>query len=141
MKKVFFLYLFVPLLISCLGADPDEQKTKLGGYWVIEKVEMPDGTEKLFQLSSAIDFIEVTGDSGVRKKVQPKVDGSFLVNDSAERFDLKIENDSLHMYYKTPYDSWKETVLQARDSVLVVLNQDRKVYTYSKFSGFLISEE
>ncbi len=125
------------MVFSC-GQDPREQKTKLGGYWVIEKVEMPDGTEKLFQLSTTIDFIEVTGDSGVRKKVQPKVDGGYLVNDSSERFDLKIENDSLHMYYKTPYDSWKETVLRARDSVLVVLNQDGKVYSYSKFKGLLI---
>jgi hypothetical protein len=133
-----FLFLILGLMVFSCGEDPDEQKTKLSGYWVIEKVEMPDGTEKLFQLSTTIDFIEVTGDSGVRKKVQPKVDGSFLVNDSAESFDLKIENDSLHMYYDTPYDSWKETVLRVRDSILVVLNQDGKVYSYSKFKGLLI---
>lgn len=136
MKKFYVLILIIPLLLSCSGLDPNEKKARLGGYWVIEKVEMPDGTEKLFQLSNTIDFIEVSGDSGVRKKVQPKVDGSFLVNDSAESFDLKIENDSLHMYYKTAYDSWKETVLKARDSVLVVLNQDGKVYTYGKFKGY-----
>jgi len=131
--------LLVLLLFSC-GHDPADQKAKLGGYWVIEKVEMPDGTEKLFQLSTTIDFIEVTGDSGVRKKVQPKLDGNFLANDAAEKFLLNIENDSLHMYYKTPFDSWKETVLQARDSVLVVLNIDGKIYSYRKFAGFSASE-
>jgi hypothetical protein len=135
MKKISLL-LLCSLLFSCSSQDPNDQKNKLGGYWVIEKVQMPDGSEKLFQLSTTIDFIEVTGDSGLRKKVQPRIDGSFLANDSSEQFDLIIENDSLHMYYKTPYDSWKETVLKARDSVLVVLNQDGKVYTYGKFAGF-----
>ena len=139
MKQFVFL-LSVFLLLSC-GQDPGEQKTRLGGYWVIEKVEMPDGSEKLFQLSTTIDFIEVTGDSGVRKKVQPKIDGSFLANDSAEKFLLKIENDSLNMYYQTPYDNWKETVLRAKDSVLVVLNRDGKKYTYSRFKGFSMASE
>ena len=138
MKK-FVLPLLCTLFLSC-GQDPNDQKTHLAGYWVIEKAEMPDGTEKLFQLSTTIDFIEVTGDSGVRKKVQPKIDGSFLTNDAAEKFNLKVENDSLHMYYETPFDSWKETVLQARDSVLVVLNRDGKIYSYRKFAGFSVSE-
>lgn len=138
MKK-FVLPLLCSLLLAC-GQDPNDQKTRLAGYWVIEKVEMPDGSEKFFQLSTTIDFIEVTGDSGVRKKVQPKIDGSFLTNDSAEKFNLKVENDSLHMYYKTPFDSWKESVLQARDSVLVVLNRDGKIYSYRKFAGFSVSE-
>ncbi|MBT8263059.1 MAG: hypothetical protein KJO05_09575 [Bacteroidia bacterium] len=140
MKQLLHV-LTICLIVSCSNQDPNDQKTRLGGYWVIEKVEMPGGSEKLFQLSTTIDFIEVTGDSGVRKKVQPKVDGSFLANDSAEKFDLMIENDSLHMYYKTPYDSWKETVLRARDSVLVVLNQDGKIYTYTKFGGLSVPEE
>jgi hypothetical protein len=115
-------------------------KTKLGGYWVIEKVEMPDGSERQFQMSTTIDFIEVTGDSGVRKKVQPKLDGSFITSESAERFKLKIENDSLNVYYNTPYDSWKESILKARDSLLVVRNKDGKIYTYAKFKGFSLSE-
>jgi hypothetical protein len=139
MKQFVFL-LSVFLLLSC-GQDPGEQKTRLGGYWVIEKVEMPDGSEKLFQLSTTIDFIEVTGDSGVRKKVQPKIDGNFLANDSAEKFLLKIENDSLNMYYQTPYDNWKETVLRAKDSVLVVLNRDGKKYTYGRFKKFSMASE
>ena len=127
------------LLLSC-GQSPDDMKLKLAGYWVIDKVEMPGGAERQFQMSNTIDFIEVTGDSGVRKKVQPKIDGGFTTSESAEKFHLKIENDSLNIYYSTPYDSWKESVLEARDSLLILRNKEGKIYTYVKFKGFSFSE-
>ncbi|MCW5521009.1 lipocalin family protein [Aureitalea sp. L0-47] len=138
MKKLLVL-IVLSFLLSC-GQNPEEMKTKLAGYWVIEKVEMPDGAERQFQMSNTIDFIELTGDSGVRKKVQPRLDGGFTTSESAERFKLKIENDSLNVYYTTPYDNWKESVLEARDSLLVVRNKDGKIYTYAKFKGFSLSE-
>lgn len=138
MKKIIAL-LVLALLWSC-GPSPDEMKTKLEGYWVIEKVEMPDGSEREFQISPTIDYIEVTGDSGVRKKVQPKLDGGFLTSESAEKFSLKVENDSLNVYYETPFDNWKETIIRARDSVLVVINREGKRYTYSRFKSYSFSE-
>ncbi len=134
MRVIVFLSLFV--LISCGRQDPSVQIEKLNGYWEIKSVAMPNGDKRDFGISTTIDFIEVTGDSGVRKKVTPKLDGSFLVNNSAEKFTLKIEEDSLRMYYETPFDSWKETVMQVEDSLLKVKNRDQKVYNYKRFSTF-----
>lgn len=135
MYKLLFLLIGF-LLISCGNQDPNEQLKYLNGYWAIEKVRLPDGTEKEFKISNTVDFIEVTGKNGIRKKVQPKLDGTFETSNNTETFELKIEADSLHLYYTTPYDSWKETVLKAKDSSLVVYNRDKKMYFYKKFTPF-----
>ena len=97
---------------------------------------MPDGKKKDFDINNIVDHIEVKGDSGSRTKVSPKFDGTFRTNGISENFMLKIEEDSLRLYYETPFDEWKETVIEAKDSTLIVKNRDNKIYTYSKFKKF-----
>lgn len=130
------LLLLIVIMCSCAKQDPNEQIQFLDGYWSIEKVVLEDGTTKDFSLSTTVDFIEVNEKSGIRKKVQPKLDGTFLTSNKAETFEIKIEGDSLQLYYTTPFDTWKETVLKAKDSSLVVLNRDGKTYFYKKFVKF-----
>lgn len=128
------------LLLSCEKLDPSQQVGHIAGYWAIESVTMPDGSKKEFSISTTIDFFEVVADSGIRKKVTPKLDGSYLTNDVTEKFRLKVEKDSLRMYYETPFDTWEETVLKADDSILKVKNRDHKIYTYKRFNTFKVIE-
>lgn len=120
-------------MFSCAKPDPNAQKQNLEGYWEIKAVEIPSGNKKNFDLNTIVDYIEVKGDGGMRTKVSPNLDGTFINNGVSENFTLKIEDDSLRMYYKTPFDEWKETVIKAKDSTLVVKNRDNKVYEYKKF--------
>ena len=136
MNKYITIVITIAIISSCAKQDPNEQIKYLDGYWSIEKAVLEDGTEKKFTISTTIDFMEVNGKTGIRKKVQPKLDGTFLTSDNAETFDIKIVDDSLRLYYTTPFDSWKETVLKAKDSSLVVLNRDGKTYFYKKFTKF-----
>jgi hypothetical protein len=133
--KIIFLLITI-FTISCEKPNPEAQKQNLSGYWEIKAVKMPDGEKKNFDVNTVVDYIEVKGDSGTRTKVSPKFDGSFTTNGVAENFTLKIEEDSLRMYYKTPFDEWKETVIEAKDSTLTVKNRDNKIYIYSKFKKF-----
>ncbi|RFN57709.1 hypothetical protein [Marixanthomonas ophiurae] len=139
LKKILFITSIL-LLVSCTQQSPDEQLQNLPGYWEIESVEFPDGTKKEYNISTTIDFIEVNGTEGMRKKVNPQLDGTFKVSKDAEAFIPKIEQDSLQLYYKTPFDTWKETVLLAKDSTLHVLNKDGNIYKYKKFSTFKFDE-
>ncbi len=134
--RPLFLSLVLITLFSCNRQYPEAMVPYLDGYWEIERVTMPDGSVKEFGMSGTVDYIVVQGDSGVRKKVVPRLDGSFLVNDAAEQFTLKLESDSLHLHYSTPFDQWKESVLQAGDDQLEVLNRDGKRYRYKRYSGF-----
>ncbi|MAZ72760.1 MAG: hypothetical protein CMC70_06400 [Flavobacteriaceae bacterium] len=136
MKKYILLIVTMVFLCSCAKQDPTEQIQYLDGYWNIEKAVLENGTEKDFSISTTIDFIEVNGTTGIRKKVQPRLDGTFKTSNNAEIFDIKVEEDSLRLYYKTPYDAWKETIITAKDSSLVVLNPDGKTYYYKKFTKF-----
>jgi hypothetical protein len=133
--KIIFL-LITLITISCEKPNPEAQKQNLSGYWEIKTVKMPDGEKKKFDVNTVVDYIEMKGDSGARTKVSPKFDGTFTTNGISEDFTLKIEEDSLRMYYKTPFDEWKETVIEAKDSTLTVKNRDNKIYTYSKFKKF-----
>ena len=133
--KFMILFLLV-FAISCEKPNPEAQKQNLSGYWEIKSVKMPDGEKKEFDINTVVDYIELNGDSGTRTKVSPKFDGTFTTNGVAENFTLKIEEDSLRMYYKTQFDAWEETVIEAKDSTLTVKNRDNKIYTYSKFKKF-----
>ena len=128
------------ITISYARQDPMLQKEKLGGYWEIVSVTMPDGNKKDFSINAVVDYIEVSEEKGVRTKVSPQFDGSFINNGVTEKFELKIEADSLRLYYETPFDKWKETVLIATDSLLKIINIDSKIYTYKKFRKFNFGE-
>ena len=134
-KKTFYC-LFALFIISCSQQTPEEQIKNLPGYWEIESVQFPSGNEKEYKISTTIDYIKVEGNKGIRKKVNPQLDGTFKTNKSVENFTLKIENDSLRLYYKTQFNTWKETVLLAKDSTLQLLNKDGNIYKYKKFSTF-----
>jgi len=130
-----WLFLLFPLLFSCGKSDPDRLKSHLSGYWEIEKVALPDGSEKQYSLSTTIDFIALNENEGIRKKVQPQLDGSFKTFDQNEQFLAVIRNDSLILQYTTPFDSWEEAILEADGAVLVVLNKDGKKFYYKAYES------
>ncbi len=133
--KSIFSFLLV-LIVGCSKPNPSVFKDKLPGYWVIQSVKMSDGTKKDFEFNPIIDFIEVSETNGIRTKVAPQLDGSFKNNGVVEKFTIKIENNSLNLYYTTPFDSWKEVVLKVTDSLLEIKNKDAKIYRYKKFVKF-----
>ena len=133
------LFLFV-VSVSCGSKDTLDQIRFIDGYWEIKSVEMADGSTKEFTVNTSIDFIEVKGDSGVRKKLMPRLDGSFRAFPSSESFTFSHKNGNLLMYYKTPYASWVETVLKANDSLLIVKNKDGKKFVYRRFDKIELEE-
>lgn len=136
MNRIFLILIVSTLVVSCKQQSPEEQLKNLSGYWEIKSVEFPNGEEKNYSISTTIDYIQIEDTVGIRKKAQPQLDGTFKVSENTETFTTKIEEDSLHLYYSTPYDNWKETVLYAKDSTLHILNKDKNIYKYKKFSTF-----
>src|SRR5690606_33455022 len=105
----------------------------LNGYWEIEKVTLKDGTTKEFSINTQVDYIYIDNGVGLRKKVVPTFDGNFKSTNNEETIEVTIANDSLHLLYTTPFDSWKETVLQADNEQLTVLTEDGNTYVYKRF--------
>ena len=141
MKKLILIFSII-CLASCSKTDPREQLDNLNGYWQIEKVEVQKDSVIEYGLSPYIDYIEVNDSTGFRKKLKPKIDGGFIkASSDAEKITAKIEDNSLFLYYTTPFNEWKEEVLEANEEELVILNRDDKKYYYQRYKPLLSQDE
>lgn len=136
MKNAIFGFLLGMILLSCNTDSSREKVDNLNGYWEITKAELPEGITKEFKYSEIVDFIEVDSLTGFRKKVRPQIDGSFITTNDEEVFEVKLENDSINLYYTTPYANWKETVISSEENELVVINPRGIIYTYKRFTPY-----
>ena len=134
MKKhtIYLLVIITFLMVSCNSKKVSEQQEFLSGYWVIESVTMPDGSTKKFGPTTSIDFVEITGDSGIRKKLMPKLDGTYRKFVGSEQFFLETKDDSLYLHYKTPYANWTEVVIEANAETSVLKNKGNRAYKYTR---------
>ena len=134
MKRLNPLLLcLVIFVVACSKNNPNEQLQHVSGYWEITKVELKDSVRK-YGMSQYIDYIELKDSSGFRKKLQPRMDGSYIATNTSEAIEVKLEDDSLRLYYSTPFASWKETLIKAEDSLLILKNQNGLIYHYRTYT-------
>ena len=140
MKKTAFLY-FLPIVLTIACSDKKSiNLDDLNGYWEINKVRLPDGSSKEYNVNSNIDFFKIEIDStGYRKKLQPKLDGSFHTSNDAEPFKLKIINQKPVLYYKNSLAEWSENIIKLNKDVLVIENQSNLKYFYKRFEAINIT--
>ena len=141
MKKIFSILIFFIALTACNKPDPKAQIQNISGYWEIIKVELSKDSVKNYGMSQYIDYIELKDSTGFRKKLQPKLDGTFIDTQNSEKIKASIEGDSLRLHYTTPFDEWTETVLKAEDSLLVIKNRNGKIYHYRTYTPILDHDE
>jgi len=132
MKRLLIVLLIFTVL-SC-AKDPQTYVEFVDGYWEIEEVSMSNGLKKEYNFNATIDYIQFTDSlSGLRRKLKPNLMGQFESSQSVESFRIKIENDSLNVYYSTPYANWKETILDASQTHLLVVNANKDLYLYKRY--------
>jgi hypothetical protein len=133
MKKVFGVLLVALLLVGCKQKITSADVAKINGYWEIEKVILEDGNEKKYGINESFDYFRIDKNStGIRKKVMPQLDGTFLVNETFEDVKIRFADDQTFLDYSTPYMKWSEEIMALTDKELVVLNAEKKEYHYKK---------
>ncbi|APG59093.1 lipocalin family protein [Christiangramia salexigens] len=140
MKKLIGIVILF-IVIACEHAKPEDQLKNVNGYWQIDKVEIKKDSVIEYSLSEYIDYIEITNSTGFRKKLKPKIDGGYIATQTEEDVEAKIENNTLMLYYSTPYDNWKEEVLKAKDDELIILSSDGKKYYYIKHEPLIAPKD
>ncbi|MCB0382043.1 MAG: hypothetical protein KDD05_01705 [Psychroserpens sp.] len=131
--KPICLLVFSLLILSC-SKDPETLIPHLNGYWEIEEVTLSNGTKKSYTYNDTVDYIEITDSlTGFRTKLKPNLSGTFETSTDKERIVIKIEQDSLHLMYSTPYSAWKETVLNANKDQLLIVNANKDMYLYKRY--------
>ena len=131
MKKTVILFLFF-VLSSCHQKVTQQDVAKINGYWEIEKVNLPDGTEKKYTINETYDYFEIKGNTGFRKKVNPQLNGRFLVTNQSEKVTVLFEKDQTFLVYTTPFAKWKEEIKSLEDKKMVLINSANMEYTYKK---------
>lgn len=133
MKNYFYVLLLTISLISCTSKPKAEDITKLNGYWEIEKVEFPDGNKKEYQVNEFIDFIELKNNKGIREKVAPQLDGTFLKGTLQDKIKIVDSADCYYLKTNSKFTKWEEKIISVSDKEFVLENQAKIVYHYKKF--------
>ncbi len=128
---LFCISLF--LVLGCTNNVSDKDISLLNGYWEIAEVEFNDGQKKKYTVNPTIDYIEVKGLKGFKKKVHPKFNGSYDTSDDAEAFTLIKKDGSFIFSYKNSLSQWEEKLVQLKEDTFSVTNQDKITYTYKRY--------
>jgi len=132
MKNVFKIVLLSLFFVSCQQKIKPADIAKINGYWEIEKVVFDKGEDKDYKMNESYDFFEIANNKGIRKKVMPQLNGTFLVNDAFEKVVVRFDKDKVYLDYVTDYAKWSEELVALSDKELVLKNAEKKEYHYKK---------
>lgn len=139
MKNLVKVILFSFLLVSCKQQIQTADIPKINGYWEIEKVVFDQGEDKEYGANQNYDYFQIdTNKQGIRKKVAPQLDGTFLVDDTYEKVRVRFQDDKAYLDYATPYMKYTEEIVALTVDELVVLNAQKKEYHYKKATAINI---
>lgn len=120
------------VFVSCGQKIESADIAKMNGYWEIEKVVFDKGEDKDYKMNESFDYFKIKDKKGIRKKVMPQLDGTFLVNDTYENFTIRLDKDKVYLDYVTDYAKWSEELVKISDEELVFKNTEDKEYHYKK---------
>ena len=132
MKKIFGILFIALLFVACKQKMQPADIAKINGYWEIEKVTFDKGADKVYKMNESYDYFEIKDNKGIRKKVKPQLDGTFLVNDTFENVTVRFVDDQVFLDYATPYMKWSEELITLTAGELVLLNTEKTEYHYKK---------
>jgi len=129
----FLFYLGITFLIGCRPSVQKHDLNQLNGYWEIEEVEFENGQTKGYAISTTIDYIEMEGMSGFRKKMHPQLSGSYQTSDDAEPFEIFEKEGAFYFAYGQGIEQWEEVLLSLDENTFSVRNADNKIYRYKRY--------
>lgn len=133
MRKLFFI-LSITLLASC-GNNATEMANAMEGYWNIETVTLSDGTEREFPFSNHMDHFEIEGSNGVKNRVSPTYDGSFINYGSPVQFTWETVDGKVVLTFKDGAERYQQTLKKCDATTLVLLHENGTEYRYKAYEN------
>ena len=75
--------------------------------------------------------------SGYRKKVTPRFDGAFEISQDQSNFKLSIEDHQLRINYNNNGIAYKEQIMRANETSLIISNSNGFSYTYKPYEPLI----
>ncbi|OAB28947.1 hypothetical protein SAMN05444395_102313 [Flavobacterium fryxellicola] len=132
MKNICSLLFISVLFVACQQKIEPEDIAKINGYWEVEKVIFDSGKDKEYGMNEVYDYFKMENNTGIRKKVMPQLDGTFLVNDAYEKVTVRFTDEKVFLDYATPYMKWSEELISISAEELILLNKEKMEYHYKK---------
>ena len=133
--------LITPLLISLLyscQSDVTNYIPFVEGYWEIVSATKDQKKIKDFKISGVIDYFKINDDlSGYRKKVTPRFDGALEISQDQSNFKLSIEDHQLRINYNNNGIAYKEQIMRANETSLIISNSNGFSYTYKPYEPLI----
>lgn len=139
MKQIASIIVFF-VFFGCATKIAEEDIQNLNGYWEIEKVTFANGQTKDFTVNPSVDYMELEGLKGFRKKMQPKFDGSYTTSNDAELFTIVAKDEKFEFHYKNKMSAWSEKITILSENTFSVVNQDTITYTYKRFQPINVTD-
>jgi len=139
MKNLITIVLLSVLFTSCKRQIKPADIAKINGYWEIEKVVFDEGEDKEYGANQNYDYFQIeSNNKGIRKKVAPQLNGTFLVNDTYENVSVRFQDEKVYLDYSTPYMKYSEEVIELTADELVITNAQNKEFHYKKATAINI---
>ena len=139
MKKRCAIVLML-VFIACGKQSKNINLDDLNGYWEISKVELSKDSVIQYSISQYVDYFEVTDSTGIRTKLQPNIDGSFVATKDQSDIEILKSDGDIQLLYSTPFDEWKEQLVSLDEENMIVINQDGKKYYYKRYEPLISGE-
>mgnify|MGYP005682750959 FL=1 len=127
MKKINFVIitLFGLIFYSC---DEKKNLQYMNGYWEINSVKIEGKEIKNYPFSGTIDyFILDEKNKGFRKKVKPKIDGSFEINMHEINFEIDMKKNDIYLVYGKG-KNFVESVIKLDSTKMILKNMEGRQY-------------
>jgi hypothetical protein len=131
MKKISSLMLIF-LMISC--SSNEEKIQAIEGYWNIDEVILSDGTDREFPFSNHMDHFEIDGFKGVKNRVSPRYNGSFVSYGNPIYFQWEEKDGDLCLTFQEGDGIYTQKVKKATKKTLVLLHENGTRYTYKRYA-------
>ena len=76
MKQILLILIFS--ICFCCSNHKKNNFQDLNGFWLIEKAIAPNGEKKIYKNVEEVDFFEIKGEKGYRKKVISSINSNWL---------------------------------------------------------------
>ena len=131
MKRLIILFFF---LISC---EKQINLDLINGYWEIVSVSKNNKFFKEYPFSNAVDFFIIDSlNNGYRKKIKPKINGSFEITLHEIPISINNNNNSNEIKYYSAGNQYVETINKLDQNILVIKNSEGIIFSYKRFEKY-----
>lgn len=131
MKRLIILFFFI---ISC---DKQINLDLINGYWEIVSVSKNNEFVKEYPFSNAVDFFIIDSlNNGYRKKIKPKINGSFEITLHEIPISIKNSNNLYEIKYYSTGNQYVETISKLDQNRLVIKNSEGIIFSYKRFEKY-----